>query len=226
MAFELLQEAGLHLPQNLGQAVSIIGGLVVGSAAVDASLISPAALIVVAAAGICGFTLPQRDFADAIRIWRLAMVGGALVAGMAGVALVVLALLLHLGDLSSLGVSYLWPIGTGEMPHMETQLVREKMRPREVSPGKCQESEVIYEEVDRGCRDPAGVGSATIWRRGCGKPVCGRYIGLGNKGWPGDSDRRNGRGERRNGKRRTGRNGIAHAGYLIPAPDQKNYLLR
>ena len=52
----------------------------------------------------------------------------------AGVALVVLALLLHLGDLSSLGVSYLWPIGTGEMPHMETQLVREKMRPREVSP--------------------------------------------------------------------------------------------
>lgn len=134
VAFELLQEAGLHLPQNLGQAVSIIGGLVVGSAAVDASLISPAALIVVAAAGICGFTLPQRDFADAIRIWRLAMVGGALVAGMAGVALVVLALLLHLGDLSSLGVSYLWPIGTGEMPHMETQLVREKMRPREVSP--------------------------------------------------------------------------------------------
>ena len=134
VAFELLQEAGLHLPQNLGQAVSIIGGLVVGSAAVDASLISPAALIVVAAAGICGFTLPQRDFADAIRIWRLAMVGGALVAGMAGVALVVLALLLHLGDLGSLGVSYLWPIGAGKMPHMETQLVREKMRPQEISP--------------------------------------------------------------------------------------------
>lgn len=62
------------------------------------------------------------------------MVGGALVAGMAGVALVVLALLLHLGDLGSLGVSYLWPIGAGKMPHMETQLVREKMRPQEISP--------------------------------------------------------------------------------------------
>ena len=47
-AFELLQEAGLHLPQAIGTAVSIIGGLAVGTTAVDARLISPAALIVAA----------------------------------------------------------------------------------------------------------------------------------------------------------------------------------
>lgn len=133
-SFELLQEAGLHLPQNLGQAVSIIGGLVVGSAAVEANLVSPAALIVVAAAGICGFALPQRDFADAIRIWRFLLVIGGLLAGMAGVTLGLLALLLHLGTLRSLGVPYLLPISQGKLPKLRPLLVQEKYRPEELSP--------------------------------------------------------------------------------------------
>ena len=80
-AFELLQEAGLHLPQAIGTAVSIIGGLVVGTTAVDARLVSPAALIVTASAGICGFTLPSRDLSDAVRIWRFAL---AILAGAGG----------------------------------------------------------------------------------------------------------------------------------------------
>ena len=133
-SFELLQEAGLHLPQNLGQAVSIIGGLVVGSAAVEANLVSPAALIVVAAAGICGFALPERDFADAFRIWRFLLVIGGLMAGMAGVTLGLLALLLHLGKLKSLGVPYLLPLSRGKLPQLRPLLVNEKLRPEELSP--------------------------------------------------------------------------------------------
>ena len=107
IAFELLQEAGLHLPQNLGQAVSIIGGLVVGSAAVEAKLISPTALIAVAAAGVCGYSLPQRDFADALRLWRFLIALGGLAAGFAGVTLMGLLLLAHLDGLKSLGIPYL-----------------------------------------------------------------------------------------------------------------------
>ena len=108
-AFEILQEAGLHLPQAIGTAVSIIGGLVVGTAAVDAKLVSPAALIVTASAGICGFALPSRDLSDALRIWRFALAALGGLAGLFGVTVGVLALLLHLSGLSSLGEAYLAP---------------------------------------------------------------------------------------------------------------------
>ena len=135
IAFELLQEAGLHLPQNLGQAASIIGGLVVGTAAVEASLISPASLIVVAAAGVCGFTLPQQDLADAVRLWRFAITAGGTAAGLAGVTGVFLLLLLHLGDLRSLGIPYLDPLNQGKFPALRPRLAASKYRKQELDPG-------------------------------------------------------------------------------------------
>ena len=112
-AFELLQEAGLHLPQSIGQSVSIIGGLVVGTAAVDARLVSPAALIVVAAAGICAFALPSKDLTDAVRLWRLILGLCAAAAGLYGLTLGALALLQHLAGLEALGVGYLEPFAAG-----------------------------------------------------------------------------------------------------------------
>lgn len=109
IAFEILQEAGVHLPQSLGQAVSIIGGLVVGSAAVEAKLISPAALIVVAAAGICGYVIPGRELANALRVWRFALTVCAALAGLFGLTAGLIGLLLHLGGLETFGLSYLRP---------------------------------------------------------------------------------------------------------------------
>lgn len=113
IAFELLQEAGLHLPRAIGQSVSIVGGLVVGSAAVEAKLVSPAALIIVAVAGICGFCLPERDFANAVRVWRFVLMLCAALAGLFGLTAGFLLLLVQLAELQSCGVPYLNPFSGG-----------------------------------------------------------------------------------------------------------------
>ncbi len=109
VAFEILQEAGLSLPQAIGQTISIIGGLVVGTAAVEAKLISPSALIVVATAGICGYTMPGREFSDAIRLWRFVLAVCASAAGLFGMTAAFLLLLIRLASLESFGQNYLAP---------------------------------------------------------------------------------------------------------------------
>lgn len=109
IAFELLQESGIHLPQNIGQSVSIIGGIVVGTVGVEAGLISSLALIAVSVAGVCGFVLPNRDLADAVRVWRFLLAGLAAICGLWGLCIGFLVLTIRLATLKSLGLSYIKP---------------------------------------------------------------------------------------------------------------------
>ncbi len=115
VAFELLQEAGLRLPNPVGQTVSIIGALIVGQSAVEAKVVSPIAVIVVALAGIAGYTMPSQDMGAALRIFRFALVLAATFAGMFGIIMGAAALVWHLCSLESFGRAYMSPL-TGGRP--------------------------------------------------------------------------------------------------------------
>ena len=128
LAFELLQESGIHLPQAVGQSVSTIGGIVVGTAAVDAGLVSPAALITVSIAGVCGFVLPNRDLAEALRLWRLGFALIAAVAGLFGLTAGLIVLVGHLAGLQCLEVPYLAPFHKGRADVLRDRMVTDKFR--------------------------------------------------------------------------------------------------
>ena len=132
IAFELLQESGLHLPQAIGQSVSVVGGIVVGTAAVEAGLISPVALIMVSIAGVCGFVLPNRDLANAVRIWRFVIALLSAIGGLYGTAAGVLILLIHLSGLRCLGVHYLDHTGSFLRRRLKKQVCRaDKLNPED-----------------------------------------------------------------------------------------------
>ena len=113
LAFEVLQEAGLRLPSPIGATVSILGGLVVGNAAVEAHIVSPAVLIAVAIAGVAGYAMPSQDFAAALRLWRFLLAVLASAAGLFGLAAGCAALIYHLAGLETFGVPYLAPFTSG-----------------------------------------------------------------------------------------------------------------
>ncbi|MCI9080948.1 MAG: spore germination protein [Lachnospiraceae bacterium] len=109
IAFELLREAGVRLPGANGNTIGIVGGLIIGQAAVDANIVSPIVVIVVALTALCSFAVPNEEFATAFRILKFLFIFLCGTLGFFGFLAGVLAVLIHLSHLESFGIPYLAP---------------------------------------------------------------------------------------------------------------------
>ncbi|KEK09334.1 spore gernimation protein KA [Lysinibacillus sphaericus] len=109
VAFEILREAGIRMPRTIGPAVSIVGTLVIGQAAVEAGIVSAVMVIVVSITAICSFLFPSYSLSNTFRLLRFPMMGLAAFWGLFGVMAGITALILHLCSLRSFGVPYMSP---------------------------------------------------------------------------------------------------------------------
>ena len=109
LAFELLREAGIRLPSPVSSTIGIVGGIIIGSAAVEAGIVSPVVVIVAALTGICTFVIPNVSIVSGLRISKYLVILLASVFGLFGVWAALLLLLGHLAGLTSYGIPYLYP---------------------------------------------------------------------------------------------------------------------
>lgn len=110
LTFEALREAGTRIPKPVGQTVSIIGGIVIGQAAVQAGIVSAPMVIVVSITGIASYIIPHLELGLTFRLLRfvLLILGGTL--GLIGVFIAVFVIYGHLAHLRSFGSPYLQPL--------------------------------------------------------------------------------------------------------------------
>jgi len=139
VSIELLREAGLRLPKPIGPAMGIVGGLVIGEAAVQAGIVSPILVIVIAVTAISSFAIPHYNIGLSFRMLRFVSMFCAGVFGLFGVILFFLALCIHLVNLRSFGVPYAGPLVSYQFEDWKDFLIRVplaamKRRPKMLKP--------------------------------------------------------------------------------------------
>ncbi|MGX6445758.1 spore germination protein [Neobacillus sp. K501] len=110
ITFEILREAGVRMPRAVGSAISIVGALVLGQAAVEAGIVSAAMVIIVSLTAIASFVCPSFNMAIAIRILRFVFMLLAATFGLFGIIMGLIIMVAHLASLRSFGVPYLSPM--------------------------------------------------------------------------------------------------------------------
>ncbi|MHA7966819.1 spore germination protein [Paenibacillus sp. CAU 1782] len=128
LTFEVLREAGVRMPRAIGPAISIVGALVLGQAAVEAGIVSAGMVIVVSFTAICNFVIPQLNIAISARLIRFTFMLLAGVFGFMGIVAGVLTVLIHLAGLESFGVPYMSPLAPFDWSKMKDNFIRAPLK--------------------------------------------------------------------------------------------------
>jgi len=124
--FEVLRETDLRAPSTLGSALSIVGALVLGDAAVEAGLVSPIMVIVIAITAISELIFSVSDVSNAAKIWRLIFILFASIAGILGVFIAIILLVSELSSVNSFGFPYLYPTSPLNVKDQENDILLTK----------------------------------------------------------------------------------------------------
>ncbi len=130
ITMELIREAGMRIVGPIGSTIGIVGGLVIGQAAVEAGLISPLVIIIVALTTISSFAIPSFNFSTSLRMLRFVFIILAATLGLFGVSLGICILLTHLCALKSMGVPYMTPFSSfvENKPDLMDTIIRHRIK--------------------------------------------------------------------------------------------------
>lgn len=121
LSFELIREAGIRIPGPMGSTIGIVGGLIIGQAAVEANLVSPIIVIIVAITALSTFVIPNEEFVSAFRLIKYFMIIFSAFMGLYGLVLAGLVVIIHLSGLESFKFPYLSPMSGAEINNYQDQ---------------------------------------------------------------------------------------------------------
>lgn len=124
ITFEVLREADIHAPSFSGSAMSVVGALILGDAAVSANIASPIVIIVVATTSISELVFYDVDIINALREWRLVFIFASTLLGIIGIVVVFIMFIIKLSSIECLGITYLTPISPLKLKDLKDSIIR------------------------------------------------------------------------------------------------------
>lgn len=143
ITFELLREAGERLPRQIGASLSIVGALVIGQAAIQSGLVSPAMVVIIAGTATASFVNPKLNMSRSVRVLRFPFMFLAAFLGLFGLVMGILSLLILLISLRSVGVPYMTPFAPLKFGEWKTLILKFPLWLSNKRPSSIQKNNIV-----------------------------------------------------------------------------------